>query len=128
MINEEPSRLDRIEAILAAISSNLEEVSSKQVEFNNRIDSNAKAIEALTNERREAEKRLDRDRARLYQSMADLSNAMAQLASAQAGLASEQAGFYGRLAAQDELIQTLARRQGEIVEILKALRERGENR
>lgn len=113
MTNNEPSRLDRIEAIL-------ERIASKQEEYNARIDSNAKAIEALANDRALYERQAKLDRERLY-------GAMAELATAQANLSSAQAGFYGRLAAQDELIQTLARRQGEIVEILKLLREQGEN-
>jgi DNA repair exonuclease SbcCD ATPase subunit len=74
------------------------------------IASNAKAIEALANERREVEREIARDRARLYQAMADL--------------ASAQSGFYQRLADQEDTIGTLSRRQGEIVEILKLLTQR----
>jgi hypothetical protein len=103
--SNDPNRLDRIEAILEAISM--------------RVDSNARAIEALADDRTETEQRAKLDRERLY-------GAMAELATTQANLASAQAGFYGRLATQDDLIQTLARRQGEIVEILKLLREQGE--
>lgn len=95
MTNNDSNRLNRIEAL---------------------IESNACAIQALAEEGRESEQRAKLDRERLY-------GAMAELATAQANLASAQAGFYGRLAAQDELIGTLARRQGDIVEILKLLRE-----
>ncbi|MCU0537068.1 MAG: hypothetical protein MUD14_24550 [Hydrococcus sp. Prado102] len=111
MTNSDSNRLDRIEAILEAIAARAEE-------YNNRIDSNARAIEALVNEQRESEQRAKLDRERLY-------GAMAELATAQANLASTQASFYGRLTEQDELIRTLSRRQGEIVQILKIL---GENR
>jgi hypothetical protein len=89
MTNPDSSRLDRIEALLEAIAK--------------RTDSNAKSIEALSSERFETERRLDRDRARLYQSMADLANA--------------QASFYTRLEEND-------RRQNEMVEILKLLTQR----
>ncbi|MGL5805831.1 MAG: hypothetical protein ACRC11_10375 [Xenococcaceae cyanobacterium] len=108
MTSYDPNRLDRIEAILERIALTSEE-------YNARINSNAKAIEALANERKESERQAKLDRERLY-------GAMAELATAQANLSSAQAGFYGRLAAMDELIQTLARRQGEIVEILKLLK------
>jgi hypothetical protein len=89
MTSPENSRLDRIEALLETIAK--------------RTDSNAKSIEALSSERFDAERRLDRDRARLYQSMADL--------------ASAQASFYTRLEEND-------RRQNEMVQILKLLTER----
>jgi hypothetical protein len=99
MTNSEPSRLDRIEAL---------------------VESNAKAIEALSNERLEAERRLDRDRARLYQ-------AMAELATAQANLASNQSLYYQRLEETDRKQDELSRRQGEIVQILRLLTDRSQN-
>jgi acyl-CoA reductase-like NAD-dependent aldehyde dehydrogenase len=71
------------------------------------IASNAKAIQALTEDLRTYQQEAQLDRARLYQTMADL--------------ARNQASYYEHLEAQDELIQTLSRRQGEIVEILKIL-------
>lgn len=51
MSNGESNRLDRIEAI-----------ASRQEEYNNRIDFNAREEEALANERREVETKLDRAR------------------------------------------------------------------
>jgi hypothetical protein len=92
MTSSDPSRLDRIEALLEAIAK--------------RTDSNAKSIEALSLDRFESERRLDRDRARLYQSMADL--------------ASAQASFYTRLEEND-------RRQNEMVQILKLLTQKLNN-
>jgi hypothetical protein len=77
------------------------------------VESNAKSIQALADQA--AEDR--RARTRMYEAMADLS-------SAQAALSSAQAAFYRRLDAQDELITTLSRRQGEIVQILKVLSDR----
>ena len=74
------------------------------------IASNAKAIQALTEDLKTYQQEAQLDRARLYQTMADL--------------ARNQAGYYERLEAQDELIQTLSRRQGEIVEILKILAQK----
>ena len=71
------------------------------------IASNAKAIQALTEDLRTYQQEAQLDRARLYQTMADL--------------ARNQADYYERLEAQDELIETLSRRQGEIIEILKIL-------
>ena len=69
------------------------------------VESNAKSIQALSEERMEGE----RDRARLYQEMANLSASIAHLSNA-------QADFYRRM-------EDFSRRQGEIVEILKLLRE-----
>ena len=74
-------------------------------ELKNLVESNARAIEALTANVNE----LARDRQEMYRLMANL-------ASTQASLASAQADFYQRLQQNDQ-------RQGEIVEILKLLRQ-----
>jgi multidrug efflux pump subunit AcrA (membrane-fusion protein) len=103
MTNSESSRLDRIEAL---------------------VESNARAIEALANERKEYERQAQLDRSRLYSSMADLSNAQADLANAQANFYQSQTAFYQRLEETDRRQEELSRRQGEIVEILKILTER----
>ena len=52
---------------------------------------------------------------------------MARVADAQASFYSAQADVYRRLENQDELMQTLSRRQGEIVAILKAATSEGES-
>lgn len=87
-------RLDRIEALIEQIGQ--------------KVDSNARSIQALSEDRRESE----RDRARFYQEMANLSASMANLSNA-------QADFYRRM-------EDFSRRQGDIVEILKLLRQQGE--
>jgi hypothetical protein len=74
------------------------------------IASNAKAIQSLTEDLRSYQQEAQLDRARLYQTMTDL--------------ARNHATYYERLEAQDELIQTLSRRQGEIIEILKILAQK----
>ncbi|MGV2829307.1 hypothetical protein [Myxosarcina sp. GI1(2024)] len=98
--NNSSNRLDRIEALLESIAQRLEE--TRAVAY-----ANGKSIEAFSNERKQVERELNRDRARLYQTMADL--------------ASAQAGFYGRLAEVDQRQDELSRRQGEIVEILQRI-------
>lgn len=70
------------------------------------VESNARAIEALTNNVSE----LARDRQEMYRLMANL-------ASSQSGLAAAQSDFYRRLEVTDK-------RQGEIVEILKLLSQK----
>jgi chromosome segregation ATPase len=117
--NNSNDRLDRIEALLEQIGQ--------------RVDSNAKSIQALSDERKENERQLQRDRAHLYQEMANLSSSMANLSSSMANLSSSmanlnnaQADFYRRLEQMDERQETLSRRQGDIVEILKLLQQREE--
>ena len=93
MSNSDPSRLDRIEALVEKIGQ--------------RVDSNARAIEALSVNDAEAQ----RDRARIYELVADVAQAQAYLAQAQADTKKE---MY-------RLTQELSKRQGEIVDILKVL-------
>ena len=100
MSNNDNNRLDRIEALLESFAQGLNQLDK-------RIDSNARAIEALTEERRANEQASNRDRSRLYQAMAELSTA--------------QANFYGRLEEVDQLQDQLSRRQGEIAQILNLL-------
>lgn len=109
------NRLDRIETAL-------ERLIQQSSETDRRIDSNAKSIESLSNQRTENERLLAQDRSRLYDSMARLAAAQADFYTAQAGFYSAQIDMYRRLNAQDELMQTLSRRQGEIVEVLKLLK------
>ena len=104
---------DRIEAALLQLIQ-------QSVDTDKQINSNAKAIEALTSQQAEEERRAARDRARLYETMA-------RVADAQASFYSAQADVYRRLENQDELMQTLSRRQGEIVAILKAITSEGES-
>ena len=107
MTQSNEDRLERIEQILERIGERIDSLVEVGEKVDKRIDSNAKAIESLTNERKLVEEKLDRDRARLYQSMADL--------------ASAQAGFYSRLSEVDKRQDALSRRPGEIVQILKLL-------
>ena len=114
MSNNDNNRLDRIESLLESIAVRVESIAAQQEKFsqnleksNKKIDSNARAIEALTEERRANEQASNRDRSRLYQAMAELSTA--------------QANFYGRLEEVDQRQDQLSRRQGEIVQILKLL-------
>ena len=76
MTNSESKKLDKIEAL---------------------IEPNARAIEAIGNERRGFERSIALDRVRLYRSLTDLT--------------STQAVFYQRPATQDKLIETRSRRQ-----------------
>ncbi|MDJ0719886.1 MAG: hypothetical protein QNJ54_37650 [Prochloraceae cyanobacterium] len=85
------------------IEKALQELIEQGKQTDKRINSNAKSIEALSADRKAAEERLDRDRARLYEAMADLARA--------------QAGYYERLEEVDK-------RQNKIVEILRLLTER----
>ncbi len=93
MTNSDPNRLDRIEAL---------------------VESNARAIEALSASNAEAGK----ERAKLYQLMADLAQSHADLAQAQADTKRE---MYRMMSNFEEQNQQLSLRQGEIVEILKVL-------
>lgn len=93
----EENRIERIEAI---------------------IESNARAIEALTNTFREEREERRREQTRLYQAMANMADGMAQMservsaiASAQSSLWEVQADYYRRLEEMDE-------RQSRILEIL----------
>lgn len=110
------NRLDRIEAALLRFIE----------ESDKRINSNAKALEALVNQQAENEQRATRDRQRLYETMSRLAAAQADFYTAQAGFYSAQTEMYRRLDTQDELLQTLSRRQGEIVGVLRALTNRGQ--
>ena len=98
MTNSDINRLDRIEAI---------------------VESNARAIEALTANINQWQQEGQRQRARLFQTMADLANA-------QANFYQTQAGFYHRLEESDQRQDELSRRQGEIVEIFKLLTQQRE--
>ena len=107
MSNSDPSRLDRIEALVEKIGQ--------------RVDSNARAIEALSASDAEAKK----DRARVYEIMADLAQTQADLAQTQADTKKEMYRMMGNF---EELMgnfqqqnKELSRRQGEIVDILKLL-------
>lgn len=96
MSNGEESRLDRLEALAEKILEGLAE--TKQ-----RTDSNARSIEALTNEGRIA-------RNRLYE-------VMSRLAAAQATFWDIQEDYYQRLEQIDE-------RQARMIELLNRLEER----
>ena len=102
-------RLDRIETLVERIGQ--------------RVDSNARAIEAIFANTAEYQK----DRARMYELMADIAQSQADLAKAQADLAQSQAEgkreMYRMLDNLDQQQAQLSRRQGEIVEILKLLTE-----
>ncbi len=89
MANSDPSRLDRIEALVEKIGQ--------------RVDSNARAIEALSANAAEYQK----DRGRLYQIMEDLTQS--------------QARMYRVIENLDNRQEQLSRIQGEIVDILKLL-------
>lgn len=117
MTNADSNRLDRIEAL---IEQTVELVKS----VGQRTDSNARAIEALSDELRIFQVEAIRDRSRLYQSLASLANAQAELASSQANFYQTQSTFYNRLEEVDNRQNELSRRQGEIVEILKILSSR----
>lgn len=73
MNNSDPSRLDRIEAIVEKIGQ--------------RVDSNARAIEALSASDAEVKK----EQAKLYEIMAELAQSYADLAESHATIAKAQA-------------------------------------
>ena len=87
------NRLDRIEALVEKIGQ--------------RVDSNARAIEAISANTAEYQ----RDRARMYEIMEDLAQAQAET----------KREMYRMLASLDQRQGQLSQRQGEIVEILKLL-------
>ena len=103
MTNSQPDRLDRLETLLESIAL--------------KVESNARAIEALSNERVRYEQQAQQDRNRLYQAMTNLATAQATMASTHADF---QTSIYTR---QEEL----DRRQGEIVNILNLITERMTN-
>ncbi len=90
------SRLDRIEALVEKIGQ--------------RVDSNARAIEALSINTAEYQ----RDRVQLYQLMADLAQAEAET----------KREMYRMISNLDRRQDELSRRQAEIVEILKLLTQK----
>ncbi|MGK7875031.1 MAG: hypothetical protein AB4426_17555 [Xenococcaceae cyanobacterium] len=93
MTNNDPNRLDRIEVLIEKIGQ--------------RVDSNARTIEALTDNMSKWQQEWQLDRSRLYQAMSELAVA--------------QGSFYHRLEDVDKTQRQLSNRQGEIVEILKLL-------
>ena len=105
--HSEGDRLDRIESLLEKIAQ--------------RVDSNALAIEALTESQNETRK----ERVKMYQAMSDLAKSQATLAQTQAQLAQAQADnqvlMYRFMENIEEQQQQLSRRQGDIVEILQLL-------
>ncbi len=114
MANSDPSRLDRIEALVEKIGQ--------------RVDSNARAIEALSESNAEAQK----ERARVYEIMAELAQSHADLAESHATIAKAQARLaqsnadtkkemYRMMGNFEQQNQQLSKRQGEIVDILKLL-------
>lgn len=110
MTNSQPDRLDRIERL---------------------VESNARAIEASSNERTRYEQENQLNRNRLYQAMANMSSAIANMSSSMATMATTHAEFqtniYNRQQELDERQQELSRRQGEIVELLRAITEKVNN-
>jgi acyl-homoserine lactone acylase PvdQ len=111
MTNADSNRLDRIETLLSQTVELIRSVGQ-------RTDSNARAIEALSDELRTFQVEAIRDRSRLYQAMADLAQAQAQMAQTHAQF---QQNIYQRQSELDIRQNELSRRQGEIVEILKIL-------
>ena len=90
------SRLDRIETLVEKIGQ--------------RVDSNARAIEALSVNTAEYQ----RDRVQLYQLMADLAQAEAET----------KREMYRMISNLDRRQDELSRRQAEIVEIIKLLTQK----
>jgi hypothetical protein len=114
MTNADSNRLDRIETLLSQTVELIRSVGQ-------RTDSNARAIEALSDELRTFQVEAIRDRSRLYQAMADLAQAQVQMAHTHAQF---QQNIYQRQSELDTRQGELSRRQGEIVEILKILTAR----
>ncbi|NEO16224.1 MAG: hypothetical protein F6J98_09870 [Moorea sp. SIO4G2] len=117
----------RFNLLLTAI----EQISQQIEQLRQRTDSNARAIEALTDTVHE----FKRDRSQLYSVMANLAQSQSNLFQSQANLADSQSRMYGVMEnldqRQEQLSQgheqlsqrqeQLSNRQGEIVEILKLL-------
>lgn len=103
--NSDLNRLDRIEAL---------------------IESNARSIQALADDRREAEKKLDRDRARLYQAMSQMAEGMAQMSDRIASVASAQASFWEVQADYYRRLEEMDERQAQIIEILNRLSQKSD--
>lgn len=113
MNNPDLNRLDRIEAL---------------------VESNARAIEALSADNAEIKKqqaRLFEIMGNLAQSHADLAQQNANVAQAIANLAQAQVDtkkeMYRMMGTFEKQNQVLSRRQGEIVEILKVLSNQSKN-
>lgn len=82
------------------------------------VESNARAIQALSDERERNERENQINRNRLYQAMSTLASSQAAMANTHAEF---QANFYARQQELDERQQELSRRQGEIVEVLRVI-------
>ncbi|MGF1481111.1 MAG: hypothetical protein ACFB4I_16775 [Cyanophyceae cyanobacterium] len=109
LANQTQANAQSIQSLETLTRANAQSIQSLE----NQTRSNARSIQALTDNLNRAEAQAAADRSRLYEAMADLANA--------------QAAYYRRLEVQDQLVLTLARRQGEIVEILKLLSSREDN-
>lgn len=99
MSDNSQSRIERLEALA-------EEILKGLAETRQRTDSNAKSIEALTNE-------WQKDRNRLYE-------AMSRMAAAQSTFWEIQGDYYRRLEEVDK-------RQAQIIEILNRLTQKDNN-
>lgn len=113
MSNGEPNRLDRIEAIL-------EEIATTQVEFNNRINSNAKAIEALSDDIGNLKNEWQKDREEWRKDRKVLYQFLSRVARSQSDFYETQADFYARFDEIDE-------RQARMLEIMDRFLPREEN-
>ncbi len=117
MNESDNNRLDRIEALIEANMRAMEELRK-------RVDSNARSIEALTNNIAVSQQEAQRDRARLYQVMADLALSQAQMAETHTQF---QRNIYQRHEELDQRQSELSNRQQDIVEILKLLTKQSQN-
>jgi hypothetical protein len=93
------NRLDRIEALIELLGQ--------------KVESNARAIEASHQEFLELRQQWELDRSRLYKMMADLASAQGSLHEAQARFYEAQASFYKRLEEADERQEQFERQQNE---------------
>ena len=115
------NRLDRIVAIIESIAQQQQKFNQGLEDLDRRINSNAKAIEALCENTAEYQ----RDRDRLYQLMASLATIQAEAHSNMANaIADTRREAYQLMSRQDGQLQILSRRQGEIVEVLKQLAQK----
>jgi uncharacterized phage infection (PIP) family protein YhgE len=103
-------RLDRIEAIL-------ERIASKEEEVNNRIDSNARTIQAMLEQQATERLRHEEERLRHEEQIAELRRVSVQLASTTNGIAN-------LLASLDEDRPTVLRRLNSIENKLDRLLDR----
>ncbi|MBC6423431.1 MAG: hypothetical protein GDA43_20730 [Hormoscilla sp. SP5CHS1] len=110
MTDYQPDRLDRIEALVEKIG---------QI-----VESNARALEAMTDNIKKWQQESQIYRSRLDQLMAQTAQTQAQVVQTQAQVAQTQANFYERPNELDKWQEELSRRKDKLAEIMQFLTQK----